>query len=165
VFRPIYFTQLGWGFYCHGMIRFKHLFANISVGKNVYFGPRMTLDVPSEGQLSIGAGSAFTGDMVIAAQTSVTIGEDCLFSEMVSIRDANHGMAMDRPMAKQPMDAAAIVIGNNVWLGRGVIVLKGVTIGEGSVIGANSVVTHDIPANSIAVGSPAKVIRQRETIS
>ena len=51
------------------------------------------------------------------------------------------------------------MIGKNVWLGAGVIVLPGVTIGENSIIGAGSVVTHDIPANQIAVGSPAWVIK------
>ena len=55
---------------------------------------------------------------------------------------------------------ADVYIGDNVWLGYGVVVLKGVTIGENSVIGARSVVTHDIPANMIAAGNPCKVIRE-----
>ncbi|RDX17212.1 maltose acetyltransferase, partial [Bifidobacterium longum] len=52
-----------------------------------------------------------------------------------------------------------IVIGDNVWLGGGVIVCPGVTIGNNSVIGAGSVVTKDIPANVVAVGNPCRVIR------
>ncbi len=56
--------------------------------------------------------------------------------------------------------AKPIVIGDNVWLGGGVIVCPGVTIGENTVIGAGSVVTKDIPANVIAVGNPARVIRE-----
>ena len=52
-----------------------------------------------------------------------------------------------------------ITIGDNVWLGGGVIVLPGVTIGDNAVIGAGAVVTKDIPANAIAAGNPAKVIR------
>ena len=51
-------------------------------------------------------------------------------------------------------------IGNNVWLGAGVIVLPGVTIGENSVIGAGSIVTKDIPANVVAVGNPCRVLRE-----
>ena len=53
-----------------------------------------------------------------------------------------------------------MTIGNNVWVGGGVTVCPGVTIGDNSVIGAGSVVVHDIPANSIAVGNPARVLRQ-----
>ncbi len=52
-----------------------------------------------------------------------------------------------------------VTIGNNVWLGSRVTVLRGVTIGTNSVVGAGSVVTRSIPANSIAVGAPAKVVR------
>lgn len=55
--------------------------------------------------------------------------------------------------------ALPIRIGNGCWLGGGVIVLPGVTIGDGSVIGAGSVVTRDIPANSLAVGNPCRIIR------
>ncbi len=55
--------------------------------------------------------------------------------------------------------AAPITIGNNVWLGGGAIICPGVTIGENSSIGAGSVVTKSIPANSVAVGNPCRVIR------
>jgi maltose O-acetyltransferase len=55
--------------------------------------------------------------------------------------------------------ARPITIGDNVWLGGGVIVLPGVSIGDDSVIGAGSVVTKDVPAGVVAVGSPARVVR------
>ena len=57
-------------------------------------------------------------------------------------------------------DAEPITLGDNVWLGGGVIVCPGVSIGENTVVGAGSVVTRDLPANVIAVGNPAKVIRE-----
>ncbi|WP_417885241.1 acyltransferase [Zunongwangia sp.] len=57
-------------------------------------------------------------------------------------------------------DSAPIIIGENVWLGRYVTVLKGVTIGDNAVIAANSVVTKDVPANSIAAGNPAKIVKK-----
>ena len=53
-----------------------------------------------------------------------------------------------------------IIIGKNVWIGEKVAVLSGIIIGDGAVIGANSVVTHDVPANSVAVGEPARIIFQ-----
>jgi len=55
--------------------------------------------------------------------------------------------------------AKPITIANNVWLGGGVIILPGVTIGENTVVGAGAVVTKDLPANAVAVGNPARVIR------
>lgn len=58
------------------------------------------------------------------------------------------------------LDAALITVGDNVWLGGGVVVCPGVTIGENSVIGAGSVVTRDIPADVVAVGNPARVVRE-----
>lgn len=65
------------------------------------------------------------------------------------------------PQRRDKLEAAEpIVIGDNVWLGGGVIVCPGVTIGDNSVIGAGAVVTKDIPANVVAVGTPAKVIRE-----
>lgn len=57
------------------------------------------------------------------------------------------------------LDVAPITIGDNVWLGGGAIVLPGVTIGDNSVIGAGAVVTRSIPANVVAVGNPARVVR------
>ncbi|WP_030106918.1 DapH/DapD/GlmU-related protein, partial [Actinoalloteichus caeruleus] len=58
--------------------------------------------------------------------------------------------------------AEPITIGDNVWLGGGVIVCPGVTIGENTVVGAGAVVTRDLPANVVAVGNPARVIRSLE---
>ena len=74
----------------------------------------------------------------------------------VQLITTNHGTA---PSQRRVTVSRPIVIGRNVWLGAGVIVLPGVTIGENSIIGAGSVVNHDIPANVIAAGSPAKVIK------
>jgi virginiamycin A acetyltransferase len=56
---------------------------------------------------------------------------------------------------------AAVVIGNDVWIGQDVFIKSGVSIGDGAIIGERSVVTNDIPPYSFAVGSPAKVLRQR----
>jgi acetyltransferase-like isoleucine patch superfamily enzyme len=74
----------------------------------------------------------------------------------------DHGMSPELPVRKQPMKSrGGIVVGDDVWLGFGVIVLDGVHIGNNAVIGAGSVVTKDIPEASIAVGNPARVIKMR----
>ena len=73
------------------------------------------------------------------------------------IDSAFHDIDPDRRL--DPPTADPIMIGNNVWLGARVIVLPGVTIGENSVVGVGSVVTRDIPPRSLAVGTPASVVR------
>ena len=63
------------------------------------------------------------------------------------------------PIRRQLTAGQAVIIENNVWLGDNVVVMPGVTIGHGSIIGSLSVVTHDVPPECIAVGSPARVIK------
>lgn len=104
----------------------------------------------------------------IAALKHVKIGNNVLIASKVFISDLEHGSysgdendsiphstVKDRALSSKP-----VVIEDNVWLGEHVSVLPGVTIGENSIIGANSVVTKSIPANSIACGVPAKVIKK-----
>ena len=68
---------------------------------------------------------------------------------------------MSLPFTERPLySKEPVVIGNNVWLGNNVCVMPDVTIGDGAIIGANSVVTHDISAYAVAVGIPAKIIKQ-----
>ena len=73
-----------------------------------------------------------------------------------------HGIAPDRLIKDQPLTTkGGIIIEDDVWLGYGVIVLDGVRVGRGAVIGAGSVVTQDIPADAVAVGVPARVVKMR----
>lgn len=88
----------------------------------------------------------------------VTIGNDVLFGPSVTISTAGH--PLDSVTRNTGLEfCKPITIGNNVWLGANVSVNPGVTIGDNSVIGAGSVVTRDIPANSVAVGAPCRVIK------
>ncbi|MGF1689352.1 sugar O-acetyltransferase [Photobacterium japonica] len=91
----------------------------------------------------------------------VTIGERVLIGPNVVISTAGHPVTLAERVL--PIAAAnPIVIGDNVWIGAGAIILDGVTIGDRAVIGAGSVVTKDIPADTIAVGNPCKVVRTIE---
>jgi maltose O-acetyltransferase len=83
---------------------------------------------------------------------NVFVGPNCAFytaEHPVDVQQRNEGLEYARPIS----------VGSNVWIGGNVVVLPGVTIGDSSIIGAGSVVTKDIPANTIAVGNPCKVIR------
>ena len=104
----------------------------------------------------------------ITAMNNVVIGDNVLMASKIYISDCSHGFysgeEMDSSPEQHPIDRcyniSEVVIEDNVWLGEFVSVLPGVTIGKGAIIGSNSVVTKDIPANTIAVGSPAKVIKK-----
>jgi acetyltransferase-like isoleucine patch superfamily enzyme len=135
-------------------------------GATVSFGERCILDraltVEVWGTLQVGDGTIFGHHCTVGAKESVVIGADCLIADMVSIRDNDHVFDdPTRPYAQQGHVTAPVVIGRNVWLGSKVVVARGVTIGDGAVIGAGAVVTRDIPARAVAVGVPAKVVRQR----
>lgn len=89
----------------------------------------------------------------------VTIGERCLIGPHCMIMDTPfHNVEPDRRLSS--VAPTPITIGDNVWLGARVIVLPGVTIGDDAVVGIGSVVTSDVPARSVAVGVPARVVRE-----
>jgi maltose O-acetyltransferase len=109
-------------------------------------------------QTTIGARTFVNWGLVSLDVATVTIGDDVQIGPGVQLLTATHpiepGPRRDKWEAAQP-----IVIGDNVWLGGGVIVCPGVTIGADTVVGAGSVVVQDLPASVVAVGSPARVIR------
>ena len=110
-------------------------------------------------QTSIGARTFINLGLVCLDVARVTIGDDVQFGPNVQLLTATH--PVDPALRRQGFESAIpIVIGNNVWLGGGVIVCPGVTIGDHSVIGAGAVVTRDIPESVVAVGNPARVVRQ-----
>lgn len=117
--------------------------------------------------IKIGKNLEMNDDVHIAAVDSVVIGDNVLIASKVYISDHNHGSykgeIQDSPLTtpnSRKIYTAPVVIEKNVWLGEFVCILQGVTIGEGSIIGAMSVVSKNIPPYCIAVGSPAKVIKQ-----
>lgn len=108
------------------------------------------------------------GDRFLAGQYlkilcagNIVIGNDVTFGGNVFISDENHGLS---PLTPNYLDNDLMVknvtIGDGVWIGEGVKILPGVNIGKKTVIGAGSVVTNDIPAYTIAVGNPCRVIKK-----
>ena len=97
--------------------------------------------------------------LMILDEAPVTIGDDCFVGPGVHIYTACHCTNPTERATRREW-AEPVTIGDNVWLGGNVTILPGVTIGDNCTIGAGSVVTHDIPANSIAAGNPARVIKK-----
>lgn len=135
--------------------------ARVSFGRECVLDRDMTIEC--FGRLRVGNGVIFGHHCTLASRDSVEIGDDCLIAEMVSIRDHDHCFdRLDIPTSAQGLTASPVFIGRNVWLGAKVTVTRGIRIGDNAIVGANSVVTRDVPANAIAVGSPARVIRMRD---
>lgn len=112
--------------------------------------------------ISIGEWTTLGAYGFIFAASSIEIGANCLIAPFCYFVDSDHGIARDLPIRQQPMKVAPIRIGNDVWLGTGVVVTKGVTIHDGAVIGAGSVVTKDVPPYAVMAGNPVQLIRYRE---
>ena len=145
---------------------------HIKFGDNFTTGVGCRIDafplVGKEGLcITIGKDVEINDYVHIASVSSVTIGDHVLMASKVYISDHDHGFYGQNGVHNSPMippnerkiSNNPVVIEDNVWIGQSVSILKGVTIGFGSIIGANSVVTKDIQSNSIAVGSPAKVVK------
>ncbi|MBK8066833.1 MAG: acyltransferase [Rhodanobacteraceae bacterium] len=112
--------------------------------------------------ITIGEWTSVGYHTFIFATSQIDIGANCLIAPFCYLVDANHGIRRDTLIRNQPMSAAPIRIGDDVWLGTGVAVLKGVQIGRGAVVAAGSVVSSDIPEYAISAGNPAVVIGERK---
>ncbi len=93
----------------------------------------------------------------------VRIGAHVLIGPGVFITDHQHNIEAGSTIGSQGCSAKPVDVAGDVWLGAGAIVLPGVQIGRGAVVGAGAVVTHDVPANAVVAGVPAKLIRERSS--
>jgi maltose O-acetyltransferase len=131
-----------------------------AIGKTIEIEPPFYCDYGS----NIYAGNGFYANFgcTILDCHRVDIGENVLCGPNVQIYTAFHPTDPQIRLAGLEL-AAPINIGNNVWIGGGVIICPGVTVGDNSTIGAGSVVVKDIPANVVAAGNPCRVIRHLES--
>lgn len=141
--------------------------SSLKRGKNFLVGPNCQV-YPCR-YISFGDNSFLGRNVTISTSASgrspIVIGNDVMLAERVMIIGGNHEISRtDIPMNRQGEGKqGSIVIEDDVWIGAGSIILSGVTIGKGSVVGAGAIVTKSIPKYSIAVGNPARVIKNRIT--
>ncbi|GAB2935168.1 sugar O-acetyltransferase [Streptomyces mayteni] len=128
-----------------------------SLGQDAVVRPPLFVDYGEN--VHIGARTFVNFNLTALDVAAITIGEDCQIGPNVQLLTPTHpiepGPRRDKLEAARP-----ITLGDNVWLGGGVIVCPGVTIGDNTVVGAGAVVTRGLPANAVAVGNPARVVRK-----
>ena len=127
-----------------------------SVGEGTEIRPPLYCDYGY--QTHIGARSFINFGVVLLDVATIRIGDDVQVGPGVQFLTPTHPVEAEARRAKWEA-AKPISVGDNAWLGGGVIVGPGVSIGENTVIGAGAVVVRDLPANVVAVGNPARVIR------
>jgi lipopolysaccharide O-acetyltransferase len=137
----------------------------IAIGRDVFVGAGSWLQaIGGHGTVAIevGDGTSIAGNCVISAVSSVRLGMKVLVARNVYIADHSH--AYRNPtlaVLEQGVDqVAAVEVCDGAWLGENVVICPGVRIGRGAVIGANAVVTADVPDHAVAVGAPARVVRE-----
>ncbi|RZS40709.1 maltose O-acetyltransferase [Herbihabitans rhizosphaerae] len=131
------------------------------IGDGSWIMPRFQCDYGY--LITLGRNSFLNYDAILMDCAKITIGDDVSIGPRAQLLTALHPVE-DHELRRQRWETAApIAIGNNVWLGGGVIVCAGVTIGDNAVIGAGSVVTRDVPPAVLAAGNPCRVIRQLPT--
>lgn len=148
-----------------------HVSRQIEIGPGAYVGRHAWININRPGaQLRIGAGSVIGNDLTVTCGELVEVGQGVLMSARVALLDQLHdydewlapqlaGLPGSPHFSWAMTEPRPVRVGAGTWLGIGVVVLPGVTIGEGCVVGANAVVTTDLPDYSVAVGVPARVLR------
>ena len=166
-FRNIYYRALGvqmTGYVWLRRIEIARNWGDVLLEKGVSLDTGVVIVTggpPKPGKVHMGAGTYVNRYTIFDGHECIQIGRNCMIGPQCYITDGDHGKEPGRSVKDQPMRSAPVIIEDEVWIGSHVVILPGVRIGKGAVIGAGSVVTRSIPANAIAVGVPARVVRIR----
>ncbi len=133
----------------------------IRCGEGLLIYPNQYWETAGHGEIVLGDGVVLSSGVHLVAFEGIFIGRGTMIGEYTSIRDANHTREVGQTLRDSGHHAKPIVIGAEVWIGRGAAILSGVTIGDGATIGANAVVTKDVPAGAVVAGVPAVPIRSK----
>ena len=135
----------------------------IEIGDNVYIGHDSIIKGYFDNHFTIGSGTWIGPQCFMYASSGIEIGQHVGIGPKVVIVTSQHDISdKSIPILHAPLRHAPVVIGDGADIGCASLILPGVRIGAGAQVGAGSVVTRDIPAYTVAAGTPAKVIRERE---
>jgi len=134
----------------------KRMFA--SIGENCYLEPPFHANWGGA-NVTFGNGVYANFNLTLVDDGQITVGDNVMFGPNVVVTTAGHPILPELRVRAAQYNLP-VQIGNNVWIGSGVQIMPGVTIGDNTVVGAGSVVTRDLPADVVAVGSPCRVVRE-----
>ena len=139
---------------------------NVVLGDDVHLHRDTIIQTGMDGSIKIGSHTHIQPRCQFSAYKSpIRIGIGVEIAPCCAFYPYDHGILPVMPIREQPLQTrGGIIIEDEAWLGFGVIVLDGVRIGKGAVVGAGAVVTRDIPADAIAAGNPARVIKMRSDL-
>ena len=154
----------------------KIIHLNNSIKNNVIFNNNVMflgkINISNKGKIVIGENTSIRKNCILNCANRIIIGDNVIFADNVIVSDTNHHPVNpeDRLIMIQSgwstklwswdyADSNEVKIGNNVWIGQYSRILKGVVIGDNAIVASNSVVTKDVPANAIAAGNPAKIVK------
>ena len=133
----------------------------ICINSGTTIGQNTRISGGGDGKIYIDKNVLIDDFTYIMAHGKITIGKNTKIAAFCFITDFNHIFKNTKlSLVSQGYETRPVIVGENVWIGTHVVVLPGVKIGNRAVIGAGSVVTKDVPANSVAVGNPARVIQK-----
>ena len=140
----------------------------VSIGVNCVIGANSIIECT--GSLSnvgkgvkIGNRTTFGNDCYFGAAGGISVGDDVIAGQYIRFHSENHNyMDLDKPIREQGVTHQGIKIGNNCWIGSGVVFLDGAELGDGCVVAANAVVTKKFPDNVVIGGIPARILKYRK---
>ena len=171
-------VDFGEGFYCETAQIFRHMKTKaphaVRIGNHVSCYAGCSFAIGNNGSVAIGDFTLLNGALIMAEER-IEIGSHCLVSWNVGIADSDfHPLEPAQRLIdaqalapfhkgrppRPKLETRPVIIRDNVWIGMNAVILKGVMIGENSVIAAGAVVTKTVPANRVAAGNPAQIVRE-----
>ncbi|HEX8004641.1 MAG TPA: acyltransferase [Mycobacteriales bacterium] len=154
--------QVGSGLRVEKNVHLRHLpHSGWRLGDDVYLGVGVVLDVWPGAAFELGDKVKLMHYVVVSTVERLVLDARAQVGECATLRDNDHDTAPGVSMSEAKVISAPTTIGADAWIARGVCVTSGSTVGAGAVVGANAVVRGEIPPNTVAVGVPARVVRER----